>query len=178
MFRRSSVFLLSIVVLASCATGPTFDQAKRSDLIEANYAGADRLIAANPRRLLNDAPIIVATLVKLDNLSESSNFGRLVSQQVAARFSQLNYPVPELKLRGEIFVRAAQGELLLSRDIQDIVAAHHAQAVVVGTYAVAATYVHVNLELVDAITRQIISAHDYRLPLVPDVRVLLGMKLN
>lgn len=176
MMSVRAALLCSALTLAGCVTGPTFDQAKESDLIVANYAAADRLIRGSQLPLSKDAPIIMATLVRLESLNESSNLGRLVSQHIAARFTQLGYRVPELKLRGTIFMRANQGELLLSRDVQDVSKTYQAQAVMVGTYALAGNFVHMNISLVDASNGQTLSALDYRLPMVAEITALLPAK--
>lgn len=175
--RRSVVALFACAWLSACATGgPAFGPAQTSLLITANYTAADRLVSGSQRPIPNDAPIMVATLVKLENLTASSNFGRLVSDQLASRLTQLGYAVPEMKLRGSIFVRSGQGELLLSRDIHEIALSHHAQVILVGTYAVGADVVYVHAELIDAMTEHAISAYDYYVPMTSQVRVLLGLK--
>ena len=81
-----------------------------------------------------------------------------------------------MKLRGSILVRADQGELLASRNVLQIALGYHAQAIVVGTYAVGADVVYVHVELIDAATGRAISAYDYFLPMISQVRVLLGIK--
>ncbi len=175
--RRSVLALFACALLSACATsGPAFGPPQTSQLISANYAAADSLASGSQRPVPNDGPIVVATLVKLDNITASSNFGRLVSEQVASRLTQLGYAVPELKLRGSNFVRSDQGEPLLYRDVRQIALSHHAKAIVIGTYAVGADVVYVHVELIDAATGYAISAYDYFIPMISQVRVLLGVR--
>jgi TolB-like protein len=175
--HRSVLALLACALLSACATsGPAFGPPQSSQLIAANYAAAESLAFGSQRPIPRDAPIIVATLVKLEDITSSSNLGRLVSEQLASRLTQLGYAVPDLKLRGSILVRADQGELLASRDVLQIALGYHAQAIVVGTYAVGADVVFVHVELIDAATGRAISAYDYFLPMISQVRVLLGIK--
>lgn len=174
--RRSVLAVFACAALSACATGgPAFGPAESSQLITANYTAADRLVSGSQRPILTDAPILVATLVKLENLGVSSNLGRLVSEQIASRLTQRGYGVPELKLRGSIFIRSDQGELLLSRDVHQIALSHDSQAIVVGTYAVGADVVYVHVELIEASTGHAISAYDYYIPMIPQVKVLLGL---
>lgn len=173
---RNALVLSICLFLSACATSKTYGSAESSQVIGANYIAAERLIATAQRPIPKDAPIVVATLVKLNNLSASSNLGRLISEHLSSRLTQLGFAVPELKLRGIIFVRAGSGELLLSNDVRDIAQSHHAQAVVVGTYAIGADVVYVHTELVDAITGNAISAYDYYIPMIEQVMVLLGLK--
>ena len=173
--RRSVLALLACAALSACATGgPAFGPPQTSQLIAANYAAADSLASGSLSRIPRGAPIIVATLVRLEDIGASSNLGRLVSEQIASRLTQLGYAVPELKLGGSIFVRSDQGELLLSPDVRQIAVSYHAQAIVVGTYAIGADVVYVHVALIDAASGHAISAYDYFLPMIAQVRVLLG----
>jgi TolB-like protein len=175
--RRRVLALFVYASLSACATsGPAFGPPQTSQLITTNYAAADSLASGSQRPIPKDAPIIVATLVELADITASSNLGRLVSEQFVSRLTQLGYTVAELKLRGSIFIRSDQGELLLSRDVHRIAVSHHAQAIVVGTYAVGADVVYVHVELIDAATGYAISAYDYFLPMISQIRVLLGVK--
>ena len=47
----------------------------------------------------------MATLVNIDALDRSSTLGRLVSEQVAARFAQQGRAMVELKLRQAMYMR-------------------------------------------------------------------------
>jgi TolB-like protein len=175
--RRGVVAAFVCVLLSACATGGAgFGPPATSQIITANYAAADRLLSGSQRPIPKDGPILVATLVTLEDLGSSSNLGRLVSEQLSSRLTQHGYLVPELNLRGTVLIRSEQGELLLSRDVRQVALSHHAQAVLVGTYAVGADVVYVHVELVDAITGQAFSADDYFLPMIGQVKVLLGLK--
>uniref|UniRef100_UPI0028AE8B1C FlgO family outer membrane protein n=1 Tax=Diaphorobacter nitroreducens TaxID=164759 RepID=UPI0028AE8B1C len=66
-----------------------------------------------------------------------------------------------------------QGELLLSRHAQEVARAQAAQAVLVGTYAVAPQAVYVSLKLVGA-GNAVLAAHDYALSMDANVRGLLA----
>lgn len=138
------------------------------EFIAKTYAAVDHLvnqIETRQKKTIISGPIIVATIVNIDELAESSRLGRSISEQVAARLTQRGYEVIELKLRGNIFVQRNQGELLLSRELRDISLSHKAQAVVVGTYATAKHFVHVNLKVVSGDTQSVLAATDYGLPL-------------
>lgn len=166
--------------ISACALNPQSNrqsQANRqpSDFIQMNYFAADALSkSANQRRELSkSAPILVATLVNIDSLTESSRLGRIISEQLQARLSQHGYAVVELKIRGNLFVKQDQGELLLSREIKDITTSHKAQAVVVGTYAVASDNVFINLKVVGT-DNIILGTYDYSLEVDADTRAMLN----
>lgn len=170
-----AMLLSMMFLLSGCASGPTYESAADSQLIKANYAAAEALAKSVKVNLDKSAPVIVATLVNIDNLESSSTLGRMVSEQIVSRLSSIGYMVKEVKLRGSLFVKSSEGEFLLSRELKEISASHNAQAVVVGTYSDAGDWVYLNLKLID-IHNIIIGAHDYVLPVTQPVGKMLGRR--
>lgn len=172
MKRAGLAFLFAL--LTGCSNTPTLIGPER--YIELTYEAADKLATQIEQRsaLVNkNNPILVATVVNVDELEKSSRLGRSISEQVAARLTQKGFKVVEVKLRGSLFVKRAEGELLLSREITQITQSYQAPAVVVGTYAPATNFVHINLKVVSAETQRVIAAADYGLPLDENTRALL-----
>lgn len=179
----------STLALSACETSPkvnvapdpTYEQAQNSAFNAVNYLAASELMkryqgpasASNGRNDDAGAPFIVATLVNIDQLEQSSTLGRLISEQVASRMTQLGLGVVELKVRNGIYMKRNEGEFLLTREIKEVASAHKAQAVVVGTYAESATMVYVNLKLVSPANSMILAAYDYALPLDRQIRSML-----
>lgn len=143
-------------------------------LMTASYQAVDAMLAAIPpgKRLPKDRPLLVATLVNIDTLT-GSRLGRTVSEHLATRLTKSGFKVVELKLRETIFVKQAEGELLLSREVREIGRNHEAQAVLVGTYSESRGRVYVTVKLVGAADGVVIAAHDYLLPIDSNVRALL-----
>ena len=146
--------------------------APRTSIITANHAAADMLLQTAP--LDREHAVLVATLVNVDRLNESSRLGRIFSEQIAGRLVQRGYPVTELKLRENVAMQREQGELLLSRELRDVSRAHDAQAVVVGTYAVSASILYVSIKLVKPEGNMVVAAHNYAVPMDDNVRALLA----
>ena len=136
------------------------------DRIEVNAS------SVNP--LSPSQPVLVATLVNVDRLNESSRLARIFSEQIAGRMVQRGLRVTEVKLRDNLVLHREQGELLLSREVREVSQAQNAQAVVVGTYAVSASVVYISLKLVNPVGNQVIAAHNYAVPADENVRTLLG----
>lgn len=162
------------------APEPTYEQAQNHPLRLANYSAAEELVkrASGPvstgnRPGAGDAPFIVATLANIDALEQSSTLGRVVSEQVASRLTQLGRGVVELKVRNGIYMKRNEGEFMLTREIKEVAAAHKAQGVIVGTYAESAAFVHVSLKLVDPANSLVLSAYDYTLPLDRQIKSML-----
>jgi len=175
--RRALLLCASLAVLGlqGCASYYYGDRAGpgllRADLIDANERAADALLQQVP---LDPAqPVLVATLVNVDRLGESSRLGRIFSEQIAGRMVQRGLRVSEVKLRDSLLLQPGQGELLLSREAREVSQAQNAQAVVVGTYAVSATVLYISLKLVSPVGNTVLAAHNYALPVDDNVRTLL-----
>jgi TolB-like protein len=138
-----------------------------------NYKAADSLLNKIQPKLPKDSPILVASFVNIDDLDNSSTFGRVVSEQFASRFKQRNYTTIEMKLRTNVFIRADSGEFLLSRELAEISTKHRAQAVVVGTYAVASKKVYLTTRVINVSDGRVLSSYDYDIPITSDVFKML-----
>ena len=158
--------------LGGCATEsttarkqPSYEQAAANPLIPANYAAASALLDRMQGRLALEQPLIVATVVNIDALDSSSTLGRVISEQVSARFTLAGLHMVEMKFRNNVYMARDQGEMMLTRELRDIASSHHAQAVIVGTYAQSSEMVFVNLKVIQPETNFVLAAHDYVLPL-------------
>ena len=166
----------------STLSEPTYEQAQNNAFSVANYNAVSELMkrypaapamASNAADGGTGAPFIIATLVNIDQLEQSSTLGRLISEQVASRMSQLGYGVLELKVRNGVYMKRNEGELLLTREIKEVASTHNAQAVIVGTYAESSNMVYVNLKVVNPASNLILAAYDYALPLDKQIHSLI-----
>jgi TolB-like protein len=176
MRTLATIFCMALV--SGCASsGPSYEAAENSQLIRANHNAVDKLLIAPSIYVDKSTPMLIATLVSIDNLTQSSRFGRLISEQVATRLTQSGFNVIEMKLRNNVYIREDTGELLLSRDVRDLSKSHNAQVVVVGNYAVAAGYTYVTLKMIAVADNRVVSAVNYVLPLNETNRSMLGTGL-
>ncbi len=141
--------------------------------INDNHAAAQKLVDYAKYRLDRRKPLIAASFVNINELTESSPLGRSISQQFATVFTTNGYQVVELLLRKDIYIRQDSGEFLLSRELKNISHDHHAQAVIVGTYAVGETQVYVTAKVINADSGIVLSAYDYSIPIDKDTKALL-----
>ena len=178
--RLASIFALSLFAIG-CAAGPSPSVTSYNGYtptpsgLSASFGGktyeaTDRLLAASRTKIGAGSALIVASLVSVDNLEQSSTFGRMVAEQASGRLAQLGYRINEPKLRGSLAIRRKTGELKLSRDLAQIGKSQQAQAAVTGTYAVGGQNIYVNLRLISLSTGQILSAVDYLVPIDRDTR--------
>ena len=176
---RAALGGLALLGLQGCASdamhnyyyGSRAGGAQHANLVEANERAADALLLDAP--LDARQPVLVATLVNVDRLTESSRLGRIFAEQIAGRLAQRGLRVTEVKLRDNLLLQPGQGELLLPREVREVSQAQDAQAVVVGTYAVSATRVYISLKLVNPVGNTAVAAHNYAVPMDEDVRALL-----
>jgi TolB-like protein len=189
-FGRSAFLttvLMASVALGACDTvrytpafkGADFRAEQNETMAHYSYKAADIVIDQSRFAISGDTPLLIGTLTDVDQVETSNTFGRMVAEQVAARFVQQGYSVSELKLRNSVNIQNAYmgergaGEFLLSRDVESVRGEHKAAAVVTGTYAVASGEVLVNLRMMDVGSGTIIASTDYVIPRDADVDALL-----
>jgi TolB-like protein len=143
------------------------------DLVGSSHRAADSLVKKAGARLDTRRSIAAASFVNIDDLSESSSFGRIVSQQLASRLSGHGFQIIEMLLRKSVYIQQQAGEFLLSRELKNISQKHNVQAAIVGTYAVGKNSVYVTAKVVDSDSSIVIASHDYELALGPNTRSLL-----
>ena len=180
---KTPALLLTVLagaVLAGCANNsapvrvePTYQEAASSQFIQTSRDAVTKLTTGFDMNALGAGPVLVATVVNVNDLSRAAPLGRTLSEQYATSMAASGFNVKEIKLRGDVFVREGQGELLLSREIKDIARNHTAALVLVGTYSAAAKYTYVSLKLVRTDDSRIVRGHDYALPNDRDVQRLL-----
>lgn len=177
------VTALAATLLAGCMasapparTEPTYQDAASSPFIQSSRDAIGALTAGFEMDTLGTGPVLVATVVNVNDMSRSAPLGRTLSEQYASHMATLGFNVKELKLRGDVFVKEGAGELLLSREIKDIARNHNAAMVLVGTYSAAANFTYVSLKLVRTEDSRIVRGHDYALPNDRDVQRLLQVQ--
>lgn len=145
-----------------------------SDITRSSYDAADALIAQIRASIPPETAVIAATLVNINNLESSSPLGRLVTEQISARFVHSGYQVVEVKLRNQIYLKRNEGELVLTREVRDIAKKHNAAIVVAGTYVDGKDRVFLNLKVIRLEKNIVAAAHDYYLDKDALVRSLLN----
>jgi len=103
------------------------------------------------------APIAVTTFVEIDNLYQSSTFGRILAEQLISELSMRGYKVIEIRLSDAVQIMEDQGEMGLSREVNALRGSQEIAGLVVGTYASSANRVYVNSRIIDPRSSQVIS---------------------
>lgn len=167
--------IMALLLLAGCGTLGNANNPPAEpepDLSELVHAAAEQMIASNPE-LTRYSPMIAATFVSIDNLSQSSTLGRISSEIMASALSRQGMEVREVKMRDSMFIEESVGELILSRQVQRLSAQHNARSILMGTYAQGQDYVYVSARVVRAGDAMVLGSADFRLPLNNNTRSLL-----
>ncbi len=170
--RLHPFFLLALLTIITVATGGSgISHAYQPDgydsrLANAAYAAADHLENNLLYELNRVMPILSTAFVNLDNLKDSSSFGRLLGKQVASRFSQHGYKVIDLGIpKSRHFAKKENGKLAMLRDAKGISAPYDAQAVIVGDYVVSDDLAYVSVRLVRIPDSSILTSCDFTIRL-------------
>ena len=169
----------ALALLGACANNlparleTSYEEAAANKFVVANRDAINKLVAGFSLGPSGDTPVLVATIVIVNDMRRSAPLGRTLSEQYASHMVNAGFNVKEMKLRGDVFVKEDTGELLLSREIKDIAQSHHANYVLVGTYSVAASVTYVSLKFVRTEDSRIIRGYDYALPNDKDITKLL-----
>lgn len=174
MKHQLAVALLALpLLLAGCATT---DQAHGSPdaIMNVSYKAGDALLAQLNGKLAQDKPLIMATIVNIDALEQSSTLGRLLSEQITTRLVHGGVKMVEMKLRNNVYLKRNTGELMLTREIGEVALAHHAQAIVVGSYAESNEFIFINLKVIQPNTNFVLAGYDFVLAKDRVVRSMLS----
>ena len=169
--------LATALLLGGCASPPQEDinytSVSANAFVAANYRAADALALQLRGKLADDKPLIMATIVNIDSLEQTSMLGRLVSEQLSTRLAQGGMNMLEMKLRNSVYLKRGQGELMLTREIGDVAHTHNAQAVVVGSYAETRDAIFINVKVIQPAPNLVLAGHDYVLAKEGTVRSML-----
>ena len=182
---RYGKLLLTVLVLffvGGCARlNGTFMEGllgKENDLIKFAYNAAENLTsrAYPPLVPMNpEMPILTTTFVDNNDLTRTSQFGRIVQEHMASRLVQMGYSVKEIKLANSLEIQERKGETILSRDLRKLSASTQAQAILVGTVSSINNIMYISARLINPQTSTIIASTDYRLLMDYQLMAMTGV---
>ena len=177
VYNKIVMIILAVIIasLSGCATN-RYQEPKDVDLVQVSYDAAKTLQEKLRKPLPQNGLIVVSTIVNVDNLNETSSFGRIVSDQIASAFNNSGYRIMAMEMPTELFVEEEDGLLRLSDKTEQVLGTHNAAALVIGVFAPGRRTAYVSLLVVDIETKTIISSTDFSVPMGPDAKVLLEPK--
>lgn len=123
---------------------------------------ADQIERNADRKSLSNT-FIVTSFVNLNRLSETTPFGRLVSENLIHELQVRKWQVFEVRLTKDVVINEA-GEFSLSRDIMKLRDQYKIGGIVAGTYSVSGGHVVVNARVIDINTGLVASSGQIHLP--------------
>lgn len=171
ILRRGPLLLVMMLLLGACASDGIPDPNNR--MIASHHDAARYLIRMAGVDLQANSRMIAASFADVNNLTSSSTFGRMASQQLVSSFVIQGYSFVEMLLRDSVYIDSNEGEFLLSREVADLSTEHNAPVVLVGTYAVADDNIYVTARLIRTADNVIVASYDYAVPYTRDMRTLL-----
>ncbi len=118
--------------------------------------------------------IILTSMVNLDNLYETSAFGRTMTESLSTCLFRYGFRVAEVRKAPSVFIRDKEGELLLSRDTSLIAKSQKVQSIVTGTYSLTPSTVIINVRLLDAGSQEVLSVAGMELQRSHNINYLLA----
>ena len=153
---RKILLVIALMLMFGCA--------QNRNIIGDSYRAADVLLERAPEEITTETPFLVTSFVNINDLEESTTFGRLISEQIASKISQNGYRVKEIKLsEGSLFVIKGSGEFVLSRRLENIRSSFNSNYVIVGTYSVGYESVYVSSRIVRIDDSVIVSSYDFKI---------------
>lgn len=118
--------------------------------------------------------IILTSMVNLDNLYETSAFGRTMTESLSTCLFRYGFRVAEVRKAPSVFVRDKEGELLLSRDAALLAKSQQVQSIITGTYSLTPTTVIINVRLLDAGSQEVLSVAGMELQRSHNINYMLA----
>lgn len=106
---------------------------------------------------------IVTSFANLNKLSETTSFGRLVSENLIHELQVRRWQVFEVRLTKDIIINES-GEFSLSRDIKKLKDLYKIGGIVTGTYSVAGNNIIVNTRVIDINSGIVVSSAQSHMP--------------
>ena len=110
MKKQAFLTIFLAAALAGCATqtvqspayvGPTYTAASSNPFINSSREAVDTLMNGFDPGSLGKAPVLVATVVNINDLKNSAPLGRTLGEMYASQLANKGLNVTEMKLRGE-----------------------------------------------------------------------------
>ncbi len=152
----------------------TADPPAGSSMLTANTYAGDAIAAMLLQRTGSGSAILSTSMARMDNLNESSSFGRISMQQVASRVAQHGFKIVDVRLSDTLRVNE-RGEFMLTRDTARLLSQQYeAHAVLTGVYTQSGNRVFVSVRALRLSDSAVIAAYEYYLPLNGDTQFLLS----
>lgn len=156
---QAAALLIILSLLISCTTK---EKTLRTGTEVENFFSFSQIIAAEllsngGANLNRDDRIILTTFVNLDDLYQTSGFGRSMAEALSTELFKQGYRILEIRKTPKVYVKNRKGELALSRDASLLARQQGARAILTGTYALTPSTVLLNVKILSAFSRDVLA---------------------
>lgn len=178
---RFTYFVLLVMLGGALMGCGRVDTGKTVSVLAPDFFGvgdelARQLIDNRRHSFGREEKLIFTTVVNLDDLHQTSKFGRALSESLATRLFQYGYGVVELRKVASVLIKDRSGELVLSRESERLAKEYEAHAIVAGTYSMTPNSVIINVKILDALSQEVLSVAGLELQRSHTVNYLLADK--
>ena len=169
-------FLLICVLVSGCArTGEKVDFAAATpDFFGFGDELAKQLVVNKRNNTVTEERLILTTFVNLDDLYQTSGFGRALAESLSNSLFRQGFRVAEIRKAPGLYVKAKGGELTLTRDISLIAKEQDVQAIVAGTYSLTPKTIVVNAKMLAADSEEVLSVAGLEIERSSNINYLLS----
>ncbi len=179
MLKKPSIVIPALLMasLTGCSTWwNRYQDVRDANLVNVSYDAVatlqDKLVTPIPKNSL----IIVSTLANVDNLNQTSSFGRIISNQVASALHDSGHQIIGMELPIDLFIVEEGGQLHLPPETRQMLKHYNASTIVGGVYAPGKKNTYVSLRMIDLNSKSFVSSAEFSVPMGPDAKALLQPK--
>ncbi len=168
-------YMAGIFLLAGCAAPILGNNANQQPLSQDSYNAADMLIQQSRNVITAETPLQIGVLNDIRTPNETTALGRLITDQIGARFVQLGYNVTAIGPVQDVMAmpqNTTQDVYTAQNYGSSAMTAPSEKAVITGHYAFARKNILVNLRILESTSNRVLAAYDYTLPINSDLREL------
>ena len=143
-------------------------QAGQIDIVGVSYGLADAIVNNLPANIdIHGSKLIVVSFADINDLTQSSPFGRMLAEHVGSRLVQKGLKVADLRVMADtILIREKNGEFALSRNTKKLGVRIDTALILAGTYArISNNLVSVSVRLINGADNMVLSSADSALHL-------------
>lgn len=165
------------IVLSAC-TSNRYQEPKDIDLIPVSQQAAQELLAQSVKVLPKNSLVVVSSFVNVNDLKQTSAFGRIASSQIASAIFKSGYRIRSMELSTEDFIQTNSGFHKLSEEAKAALKNQGASALIVGVFAPGRKTAYVNVRMVHLLENEVIASTDFSVPMGADAKVLLKSRTS
>lgn len=174
----------ALLLLSACSTTINHTPVENylrldTNLVSLSYKIAENLVERAMPPLVPyhpNMPVLVTTFVDNNDLTQTSQCGRILQEHISSRLVQLGYTVREIKMASTLTIEPKSGETLLSRELSRIEGEHESQAILVGTFSRSERILYISARLISPMNHNILATDDYKLRMDDNLLAMFGLR--